>query len=84
MWSRSSCTDCTSSPPDSTAMLSVPHVPQAAYLLSFSSAADAVRFCHSAQALLMYSVWGPDCADFCGRTGGLMGLAGGLAGWLAG
>lgn len=41
---------------------------QAAYLLSFSSAADAVRFCHSAQALLMYSVWGPDCADFCGRT----------------
>jgi hypothetical protein len=48
---------------------------QAAYLLSFASAVDAVRFCHSAQALLMYTPWesaaaGGDCADFCGRTGG--------------
>ena len=48
---------------------------QAAYLVSFASAVDAVRFCHSAQALLMYSPWeapaaGGDCADYCGRTGG--------------
>lgn len=43
--------------------------PQAAYLLSFGSAVDAVRFCHSSQALLMYSQWGADCADYCGRTG---------------
>ena len=48
---------------------------QAAYLLSFASAVDAVRFCHSAQALLMYTPWesaaaGGDCADCCGRTGG--------------
>ncbi|KAL4419982.1 hypothetical protein ABPG75_007080 [Micractinium tetrahymenae] len=41
---------------------------QAAYLLSFGSAVDAVRFCHSAQALLMYSQWGADCADYCGKT----------------
>lgn len=61
-------------------VLSVPpsptlsHQHQGAYLLSFASAVDAVRFCHSAQALLMYSQWPPDCADFCGRTGALLWL----------
>ena len=44
--------------------------PQGAYLLSFGSAVDAVRFCHSAQALLLYSQWPTDCADYCGKTGG--------------
>ncbi|PSC75196.1 Helicase sen1 [Micractinium conductrix] len=41
---------------------------QAAFLLAFTSPVDGVRFCHSAQALLMYSQWGADCAEFCGRT----------------
>ena len=30
---------------------------QGCYLLVFSSAVDAVRFCHAGQALLMYSHW---------------------------
>lgn len=47
---------------------------QGAYLLAFGLAVDAVRFCHSAQALLMYSQWPADCADYCGKTGGLAGL----------
>lgn len=43
---------------------------QGAYLLGFGLAVDAVRFCHSAQALLMYSQWPADCAEYCGKTGG--------------
>lgn len=43
---------------------------QGAYLLAFGLAVDAVRFCHSAQALLMYSQWPADCAEYCGKTGG--------------
>lgn len=41
---------------------------QGAYLLAFGLAVDAVRFCHSAQALLMYSQWPADCAEYCGKT----------------
>ena len=59
-----------------TTTLSLPLPPQAAFLLSFGSAVDAVRFCHSAQALLLYSQWPPDCADFCGKTGARV-----LGGW---
>lgn len=94
---------------------------QGAYLLSFTGAVDAVRFCHSAQArgrcrsrlasvvnpcceplatlvgaplclsglaltpcllyrhnqhpvqaLLMYSQWPADCADYCSKTGAII------------
>lgn len=42
--------------------------PQGCYLLVFTSALDAVRFCHAGQALLMYSHWPDECKDYMCAT----------------
>lgn len=38
------------------------------FLVAFECAMDALRFCHSAQMLLMYTQWPPEAADFCGAA----------------
>jgi len=41
---------------------------QGCYLVAFSSTVDAVRFCHTAQVLLMYCPWpAAECGDYCGE-----------------
>ena len=41
---------------------------QGCYLVAFSSTVDAVRFCHTAQVLMMYCPWpAAECGDYCGE-----------------
>ncbi|KAH7623655.1 putative Adenylate cyclase [Nannochloris sp. 'desiccata'] len=41
---------------------------QGCYLVAFGSTVDAVRFCHTAQVLLMYCPWpAAECGDYCGE-----------------
>jgi hypothetical protein len=38
------------------------------FLLAFEAAIDALRFCHAAQMLLMYTQWPPESAGYCGAA----------------
>ena len=41
---------------------------QGCYLVAFASTVDALRFCHTAQVLLMYSHWpSTECGEYCGE-----------------